>query len=282
MLTRRAGSCGDRLSRHWSPTLKSRIAVHNLLMAAAGVLVASSLSGAQTVGDAAKLPEDQQREIVMRFVNTSVPNLRSHTDTNGRPKSDDEYTRDRAVANLVRALFVQDPERPSDAPEGPRVMLARIKKYSTATPDRTVLDVMGELVDWSFQHFYTEVFTTPEKKADYAAKSDADQELQFRLRIQMYENERAYQRTIKKLNERDEELRQRIQEMYDNAIILADGRHVLRTNEGDFMVISADPDTSNDVKLEDRFVPEAQALYDCMNARSLKNGKEARAVCASR
>jgi len=261
--------------------MKSRKAVHRLLMAAAGLLVASSLSGAQTVSDAAKLSDDQQREIVMRFVDTSVPNLRSHTDTNGKPKSDDEYTRDRTLANLVRALFVQDPERPNDAPEGPRVMLARIKKYSTQTPDRTVLDVMGELVDWSYRHFYTEVFNTPEKKADYATKSDADQEQQFRLRIQMYENERAYQRTMKSLNDREAELQQQMKEMYDNAIILADGRHVLRTNEGGFMVISGDPDTK-DVKLEDRFVPEAQSLYDCMNARGLTNGREARAVCSAR
>lgn len=262
--------------------MKSRKAVHTVLMAAAGLVVVSHLASAQTVGDAVKLSDDQQRELVMRFVNTSVPNLRSHADTNGKPKSDDEYTRDRTVANLVRALFVQDPERPNDAPEGPRVMLARIKRYSTQTPDRTVLDVMGELVDWSYRHFYTDVFNTPEKRADYAAKSDADQELQFRLRIQMYENERAYQRMIKRLDERDEELRQRIQKMYDDAIILEDGRHVLRTDQGDFMVISADPDTSTDVKLEERFVPEAQGLYDCIRARGLKNGKEARAVCGAR
>ena len=260
--------------------MKSRKAVHTVLMAAAGLL-ASSLCAAQTVGEAAKLSDDQQREIVMRFVNTSVPNLRSHTDTSGKPKSDDDYTRDRTLANLVRALFVQDPERPNDAPEGPRVMLARIKRYSVQTPDRTVLDVMGELVDWSFRHFYTEVFTTSEKKADYATKSDADQELQFRLRIAMYENERAYQRMIKSLNEREAELSQQMKEIYENAIILADGRHVLRTNEGDFMVISGDPD-SKDVRLEDRFVPEAQSLYDCMRARGLKNGKEARAVCSTR
>ena len=261
--------------------MKGLKGVLSLLMVAGGVLAVAGLARAQTVGEAAKLSDDQQREIVMRFVNTSVPNLRSPTDTNGKPKSDDDYARDRTLANLVRALFIQDPAYPNDAPEGPRVMLARIKRYSTQTPERTVLDVLGELVDWSYRHFYTE-FYTAEKKADYAKKSDADQEMGFRLNIQMYENERQYKRMMKSLNDKDAELLQQIRELYDNAIILADGRHVLRTKEGDFMVVSADPDSSKDVKLEDRFVPEAQGLYDCIRARGLKNGQEARAVCASR
>ena len=47
--------------------MKSRKAVHTVLMAAAGLVVVSHLASAQTVGDAVKLSDDQQRELVMRF-----------------------------------------------------------------------------------------------------------------------------------------------------------------------------------------------------------------------
>jgi len=258
--------------------MTGRNGVTPLSMAVACVIAVAGFARAQTVGEAAKLPEDGQRQILMRFVDTSVTNLRSRSDTTGRPKSDEEYSRDRMLANLVRALFVQDPAS-TVAPEGPRTMLGRIKRFSAETPDRTVLDVMGDLVDWCWKHFYTD-FYTPEKKAEFARKSDADQEALFRLNLMLYENERIYQRTMKSLDDRAAALRRKMQDMYDDAILLADGRHVLRTNEGAFMVIVADPG-GKDVRLEDRFVPEAQGLYDCMRTRGLKSGREARVVCAA-
>lgn len=246
---------------------------------AAGMLFVAGGARSQTVAEAARLPEAQQREMVLRYANNSIANLPSRTDAAGKPKSEEIYTRDRVLANLVRALFIQDVKYPDNAPEGLRVMLIRIKKYSTESPNRTVLDVMGDLVDWSFQHFYID-FYTPEKKAEYVRKSDADQEAWFRIGIQLYEDKRTNERIIKELKEKDAEVLKKIQEMYDSAVILADGRHVLRTNDGDFMVVSSDPDDRNEVKLARRFYPEAQSLYDCMRARGIHNGQAGRAACA--
>src|SRR5262245_46430203 len=150
--------------------MTSRNGVTSLPMAVACVLAVTGLAPAQTVGEAAKQSEDGQRQILMRFVDTSISNLRSRTDTAGRSKSDSEYARDRMLAILMRALFIQDPASPV-APEGPRAMLGRIKRFSAEAPDRTVLDVMGDLVEWCWRHFYTD-FYTAEKKVEFVRKSD--------------------------------------------------------------------------------------------------------------
>jgi hypothetical protein len=234
---------------------------------------------AQTVAEAARLPEAQQREIVLRYANNSIANLPLRADAAGKPKSDELYTRDRILANLVRALFIQDAKHADIAPDGLRVMLVRIKKYSTESPNRTVLDVMGDVVDWSFQHFYIDYYT-PEKKANYVKKSDAEQEAWFRIAIQLYEDKRTNERIIAELKAKDAEVVKSIKDMYDSAVILADGRHVLRSKDGDFMVVSSDPDDRNDVKLERRFYPEAQSIYDCMRARGIHDGQAGRAACA--
>lgn len=245
---------------------------------AAGMLGVAGGARSQTVAEAARLPEAQQREIVLGYANNSIANLPSRTDAAGKPKSEEIYTRDRTLANLVRALFIQDPKHPDYAPEGLRVMLIRIKKYSIESPNRTVLDVMGDVVDWSFKHFYID-FYTPEKKAEYVRKSDADQEAWFRVEIQLYEDKRTNERIIKELKEKDDEVLKKMQAMYDSAVILTDGRHVLRTNDGDFIVVSSDPNDRNEVKLERRFYPEAQSLYDCMRTRGIHNGRAGRAAC---
>jgi hypothetical protein len=63
-------------------------------------------------------------------------------------------------------------------------------------------------------------------------------------------------------------------------VILADGRHTLRAQNGDFMVVPEDPDDRSEVKLEGAYRDEAQRLYDCMNAHGVTNGLKGREVCA--
>jgi hypothetical protein len=96
----------------------------------------------------------------------------------------------------------------------------------------------------------------------------------------MFENERAYTRMIKELQDADDQLVKRLQEMYDTAVILSDGRHVLRAKNGDFIVISKDPDDKSEIKLEYPYTVEAQRIYDCKNARGISDGLKARAACA--
>jgi len=243
------------------------------------LLFTAGIARPQPAGEAVKLPEAKQREAMAVFINTSIANLSSKNDRSGKPKTPAQYEIERPMANVVRALFTPDPRHPEEDPRGYKIVLARIKKASVATPSKTVLEIMGELVDWSYNHFYTE-FYTAEKKADYAKKNDDEQTEYFRLNIQMFENERAYTRMIKQLSDADAELVKRIQEMYDTAVILSDGRHVLRAKNGDFMVISKDPDDKSEVKLEYQFKAEAQRIYDCKNARGIKNVLEARTACA--
>jgi len=142
---------------------------------------------------------------------------------------------------------------------------------------------MGELVDWSFQHFYTEnEDLTAEARAKFDARSDRDQELWFRILIQNYENKRDNDRVIAALKAKDAEVLASMKKMYDNAVILEDGRHVLRTKDGDFMVVLANPDEGPDVKLDSPHYAEAQALYECKEAAGIANGEEARVACARR
>jgi hypothetical protein len=267
----------DQFNKYLETTFQSeRSVVFRLAIFAGLLLFYASVAHSQTVDDVAKLPEAQQREIIMRFVNNSIANLPSHTDRNGMPKSAEDYARDRTLANLVRALFIQDPKYPQDVPEGLRVMLIRIKKYSTETPNRTVLDVMSELVGWSFQHFYTDHYT-PEEKAKDANKSDAEQEAYFRLNIEMYENEGLYQQTMKELKDKDAKMLKEIEVMEENTVILPDGRSVFKDKNGDLWTYSGSGSTG--IKLEGRDKALAERLGDCKAAHHIATGKEALAVC---
>jgi hypothetical protein len=258
--------------------MSDRAVAIRFLAFAGFLLFSASLGQAQTVAEVAGLPEARQRDIFMGFANNAIANLPSHTDGGGKAKSDDVYTRDRALANLLSALFIQDPKNPDYAPLGPREMLIRVKTDAAKSPNRTVLDVMGDVVDWFFQHFYND-FYTAEKKAEYQTKSDADQVAWFRINMELYEDKLRNERMIKALKEEDEKNIKAMAEMYDNAVVLSDGRHVLRTKNGDFMVIQRNPDSGPDVKLQDRYTAEAQRLYDCKNARGIKNGLQAREAC---
>ena len=239
---------------------------------------------AQTVGEAVKLPEAQQLQIIRRFVDTAVTNLSSPNELDGKPKDAATFKRERAMANLTRALFNKDTSQGSQGwpPEGPRVMLARIKRYSTQTPDREVLDVVGELVEWSYEHFYSgNEHLKGEKLAQFDARSDAEQEGWFRIFIQMYENERQHAKVMKELKAQDAEVVRKIKEMYDNAVVLADGRHILRASNGDFMVISSDPDDKREVKLDAAHYAEAQSMLSCKQAKGIANGEAARRACSA-
>lgn len=235
-----------------------------------------------TVGEAAQLPEDQQLRIIQGYVEKAVANLSSPKGLDGKPKSADTYQRQRMLANLTRALFLPDPGPHALPIRGPRVMLARIKKYSAQTPQRTVLDVLGDLVDWSFTHFYTDnQALTADARARFDADSDADQEGWFRVFILNYENRRENDKVIAELKAKDASVLANMKQMYDNAVVLSDGRHVLRADNGDFMVIRANPDDGPDEKLDADHYAEALAMYNCMRAAGAANGAEARKACTS-
>lgn len=235
-----------------------------------------------TVGEAAKLPEDQQLRLIQGYVDKAVANLSSPQGLDGKPKSADTFKQQRMLANLTRALFLPDPGPNALPVQGPRVMLARIKKYSAQTPQRTVLDVMGDLVDWSFQQFYTEnEALNGEVRAQFDAKSDADQEGWFRIFILNYETRRENDKVMAQLKAQDAQVLANMKQMYDNAVVLNDGRHVLRADDGDFMVIRANPDDGEDVKLDSDHYAEALALYTCKKAAGIANGEDARKACAA-
>ena len=274
-LRQRGRLVADFETRCWTDINRGRLCVFILWM-----LCASVAAKCQTVGEAAKLPEDQQRAIITGFVDNALKNLVTRTDRNGKTKSAEQYEQDRALANFARAFFTQDATRPKDAPPGLTTTLHLIKKEAAVTPGKNVVDAMGELVDRVFAHFYTD-FYTADKKADFAKKADADQVVLFRLNIELYQNDRLYQRVIKQLEDRKSELDAELKKMYDDSIILADGRHVMLSDNGDFMVISEDPNDNSDVKLDEAHRNEAQQLYDCMYENGIANGLKGREVCAN-
>jgi hypothetical protein len=244
------------------------------------LLCVSGASLAQTVGETAKLPENEQRAIINGFVNNAFKNLGSRTDTTGKTKSAAQYEQDRALANFARAFFTQDTTRPKDAPPGIATTLHLIKKQADITPGKTVVDAMGELVDRVFAHFYTD-FYPADKKTDFAKKTDADQVTMFRLNIEIYQNDQLYKRVIKRLEDRKSEIDAELKKMYDNSVILSDGRHVLLAENGDFMIVPADPDDNSEVKLDEAHRNEARQLYDCMYQHGIADGMKGREVCAN-
>src|ERR1019366_1424657 len=106
-LRQRGRSVAELEAKRWTDKNRGRLCVFILWM-----LCASVAAHCQTVGEAAKLPEDQQRAIITGFVDNAFKNLASHTDRSGKTKSAAQYEQDRALANFARAFFTQDTTRP--------------------------------------------------------------------------------------------------------------------------------------------------------------------------
>jgi hypothetical protein len=142
----------------------------------------------ETAAEAAKLTEDEQQAVVMRYVNNAIANLTSQR-ANGQAKSREKYEADRAMANLLRALFMPDsthsnPRHPNGEPPVLNSMLKRINKAATASPNKKVPDVMGEFIDSLYARFYTDHYN-PDQKLKFAANTDDDQVKMFRLQIEL-------------------------------------------------------------------------------------------------
>jgi len=248
-----------------------------LSAALAGMLLLGAVfANSQTVAELAKQPEAQQREVIAGIISNSVKNLTSRTDRNGKPKHAQEYEEHRALANMVRAFFDQDPNYSDQQPPGPKTILLRIKKRAVESPQQTVVDVMAGLVDSDFKQFYLD-FLTADQKAIWAQKSDNDQVKLFRLNIELYENEKLYQRTIKELQDEDAALIKQMAETDEITVVLPDGRSVYRDKNGALWAVSGP--SSDGTKLEGKEKEMAERLGDCKARRGIKNGREALAAC---
>jgi len=246
------------------------------------LLFSASLGYAQsdpmklTVAEVVKLSDAEQRIIVLTITDNVVKVLSSSKTTAGQPKTPEQSLADRALINLVHALFTFDPKypgsyHPNEAP-GLSVVLVRIKKAAAATPDKTVVSVTADMVDNIYASVYPDFL-----KAKAATQADDQQVLYFRVQIEMIENEHAYQRTMAGLRQRDAELAKEIKQTYDDAIILSDGRHVLPEHSGqDFVVITTKTDDQSKVQVQGAYKIEAQRIFDCMRAHRLSTGAQAR------
>ena len=90
----------ERVLRHrrgfaetWTGENRGRLCIFILWIFCAAVV-----ANCQTVGEAAKLQEYQQRAIISGFVDNALKNLASHTDRSGKTKSAEQYEQDRALA----------------------------------------------------------------------------------------------------------------------------------------------------------------------------------------
>jgi hypothetical protein len=72
---------------------------------------------------------------------------------------------------------------------------------------------------------------------------------------------------IAELDQQDAALRQKVADMYDyHSIVLADGRHVLPDENGDFWIITRNIDDRMEIKLQGRYKIEAQGILACRQA----------------
>jgi hypothetical protein len=250
------------------------------------LLFSASFEFAQTVADTARLSDAEQRTIIMTFANNAMVNLASPKTTAGQPKPPEQYVADRAMANLVRALFTfdakyADPWHKTEA-VGLDVIPLRIKKAAVETPNRTVLDVMGELVDSCYATYYTDIQKSEQQKARFAEKTDDRQVIEFRMQIELYDAKKVNERLIAELEQRDKEIQAKYKQMYDDAIILSDGRRVQPDHSGelngDFTVITAEMpnDADHEVQVQGAYKKEAQRIYACMTNRQISTGVKAR------
>jgi hypothetical protein len=78
---------------------------------------------------------------------------------------------------------------------------------------------------------------------------------------------------IADLDQKDAALRQKVADMYDfHSIVLADGRHVLPDDNGDFWVITRNVDDRTEFKLQGQDKIEAQRILACRQAGNTNCG----------
>lgn len=109
-----------------------------------------------TAAATAVLPESEQRQLIADVVNLVTKSLRSETDACGARKPADKFQQDRAAANLLRALFTPDKDKPDKDPIGYTVGLQRIKNTAKTKPNELVADILGTFTETRFNKYYTE------------------------------------------------------------------------------------------------------------------------------
>lgn len=241
------------------------------------LLLASLFAAAQSVSELALQSDAQQRAAIMTVVNTSVGNLRATTERDGKPKSDADYQLQRAMGNMVGVFFTANPRHPEDDPPGFKPILSRIQKGAKNNPNQTLIELMGDFVDATFKRFYMTPLK-PESKAIWATKTDSDQVELFRASIQMYLNERAYERVLKEFDAEEARLSQKMKEMEENTVLLPDGRSIFRDKNGDLWAV-APGSSAQGTKLQGKERDLAERLATCKARRGIKNGREALDAC---
>ena len=214
-----------------------------------------------TAAATAVLPESEQRQLIADVVNLVTKSLRSETDACGARKPADKFQQDRAAANLLRALFTPDKDKPDKDPIGYTVGLQRIKNTAKTKPNELVADILGTFTETRFNKYYTE-----QVKAWFGEKTDSYQEAFFRLSITTEIARVQAKRREDRLKQRQEKLEQEMRQMWADAIVLSDGRHVLFSSKnGEFYSISKEPGRPEEI-VTGVAKAEARRIYNCMQA----------------
>jgi hypothetical protein len=110
----------------------------------------SASSPAPTVRQLQAMSQPERRKILDVWINNALTFFVSETDRQGRPKSPEGLAADRAMANLIRALFL--PESPSDKPFGWQEVEDRMANPGGG-PDQPALQVVGAYVDERYRQW---------------------------------------------------------------------------------------------------------------------------------
>jgi hypothetical protein len=89
------------------------------------------------------------------------------------------------------------------------------------------------------------------------------------------ENNRIYEQTLRKLQDRDRELAKSINEMEEGAVLMPDGRRVFPDDDGNLWYLV----NGKSYELEGSDKVLAQKLLDCKQARHIANGEQALEAC---
>jgi hypothetical protein len=224
----------------------------------ASLILTNRPASAQTVPEFLAMTRTQQDEAIQVVVDRTLRNLSSDKQLNGTPKTADEAALNRRMANITRAVMTPDPDQASQQPYGFALVRTRARQLAEKQPEQTVAGIAVEILSLMYKRV--------EHPAWLAERPDSYQEAYYRLQVQVVRSKAQADQLDRRLAAQEAAASKKLEEIWQSATVLADGRRVLPDDKGEFRIITRDGKPPDGTILTGPAKQEAQRIAVCLNA----------------
>ena len=206
-----------------------------------------------TITQFSSMNEDSQNALILNLASGAFQKLPDINSSN-HPEPYETYRR---MSSLLQALFTVDSASGDTTAPGYSWFRNAIAEYEKADANATVFQVWCKSIA-AYSDRASRTFS------DLIRKSDSDQLSRFRYALTMDDVNRRAKILLHKLDEDLARVQKKRDRMWENAIILRDGRHVLTNDDGtEFYVWQDKMSQAPDILLTGKDKEEAAEIYRC-------------------